>query len=443
MQTRRRLVRKTRVDAGMEPRRRLTQKTTVGHLAVELATVALVVNPTPQPTTLAWQDCFLAAEDLGQETDKRKCVYLATLPHPRTALANGVENLRCPGEFDRHKVAEMFLDIFSNPMAADAAAMSRGRCALVLEEMAIFQEKHAVDMNGQRHIHYHVALRASSSFRFAAYKHALRLKYGLASHWSDSHDGYWSAVRYGYIPTPKKPQSELDSQYVTWGRLAPHKPLFETSQEPVTASATKRKRELAVKKASEEGRPAPRARENDLYAVIVAQGIKNTPDDTWADKRLISYLKQNDPQLWQLAFRMRARLSSLIDDVWSWETVDDELALLGQSRLERVQAASSSACICQSVWRQRAEWILEANALDKGQFCADILRSITHGRHENIPVVALVGKHGGEGKSFLLSPLRQTFGPDYVQETPQPGSFPLMGLEKKRIALLDEWECDD
>ena len=43
----------------------------------------------------------------------------------------------------------------------------------------------------------------------------------------------------------------------------------------------------------------------------------------------------------------------------------------------------------------------------------------------------------------MLAPLRAVFGEAYVQPTPQPGSFPLLGLETKRIALLDEWEFDN
>ena len=57
-------------------------------------------------------------------------------------------------------------------------------------------------------------------------------------------------------------------------------------------------------------------------------------------------------------------------------------------------------------------------------------------------MVTLVGHLGGEGKSFLLAPLRKVFGLAHVQATPEPGSFPLLGLERKSVALLDEWTFD-
>ena len=81
--------------------------------------------------------------------------------------------------------------------------------------------------------------------------------------------------------------------------------------------------------------------------------------------------------------------------------------------------------------------------MDKTELCADIYRSIAHGRDESLPVVCLVGKFGGEGKSFFFAPLRNIFGPDYVQARPQPGNFPLLGLETKRCCILDEWDFDE
>ena len=54
-----------------------------------------------------------------------------------------------------------------------------------------------------------------------------------------------------------------------------------------------------------------------------------------------------------------------------------------------------------------------------------------------------MGRFGGEGKSFFFAPLRTIYGKDYVQPTPQPGSFPLLGIETKRVAILDEWTFDE
>ena len=84
------------VDAGVQwrrqrdnRRRRLRAKTTVGHAAVFLATVAMAMPPVPPPASTTWADDFLQAEELGQESERRKAVYLVTLPHPKSALTDG------------------------------------------------------------------------------------------------------------------------------------------------------------------------------------------------------------------------------------------------------------------------------------------------------------------------------------------------------------------
>eukprot|EP00973_Karenia_brevis_P061948 8616170-Karenia_brevis.AAC.1 len=51
---------------------------------------------------------------------------------------------------------------------------------------------------------------------FMPIKRALLERHGLASHWSASHNGYWSPIRYLYCPTVKKPEASLDKSYVLW-----------------------------------------------------------------------------------------------------------------------------------------------------------------------------------------------------------------------------------
>ena len=193
--------------------------------------------------------------------------------------------------------------------------------------------------------------------------------------------------------------------------------------------------------ASAQGTAEPKASEIDLYPLIVRHNIRNTPDDPWASKRLIALLKsQASPALFNMAFRIRHKLSSLIDDVWTWETVEDDLAVLGQSRVDRLAEAARSPCLCQGRWLECANYVFQANKIPAAEFCYDVYRALAYGRHESTPVMTLVGKRSGEGKSFLFSPLRTIFAKEYIQESPQRGSFALLGLETKRVAILDEWE---
>ena len=106
-------------------------------------------------------------------------------------------------------------------------------------------------------------------------------------------------------------------------------------------------------------------------------------------------------------------------------------------------AAGHGPCVCNGAWRHCAEWALQANAINPRELCHAVWKALRDGRHESTPVVTLMGRSGGEGKSFLLAPLRSIYGEEYIQATPQPGSFPLLDIETKRLALLEEWAFDE
>ncbi len=181
----------------------------------------------------------------------------------------------------------------------------------------------------------------------------------------------------------------------------------------------------------------------DLYPIIVKQGIRNTADDQNAPEKLIQWLKSyGSPALVTWCFKNRQKLPSIIEDVWAWETVDDHLETHAQSRLELLLRAARGSCGCGGRWAQTALVLLQKNGVNVNWFCSMVLRLLQNGRREDTPVLVLMGKFGGEGKSYLYSPFKHVFGEENVQPTPQPGNFPLLGLERKKVVLLDEWAFD-
>ena len=159
-------------------------------------------------------------------------------------------------------------------------------------------------------------------------------------------------MRYGFIPTPKKPQSALDPEPRAWSADGQHPSLFEASQEPTTSAALLRRRQVCVKEASAAARREPKPTEMDLYAIIVQKGFRNTPDDQHAVNRLVQFLKEHgSPALVAFAFHNRHKLAAIVDDVWSWETVDDTLLFDGQTRSQRLFQASAEPCVCSGMWR--------------------------------------------------------------------------------------------
>ena len=388
-----------------------------------------------------------------KKQDDMKRVYLVTFPHPRTSedpprrirqktASPAARDLASPSRFDRAAIEEVFVGA-SQRLVYELPQHQRRNGTVELEQMAIFMEYHQPRPNdaadAPRLPHFHIAIQAKRSFRFMPFKRALRVHYKMATHWSCAHPGYFSALRYCAFPSPTKPQAELDPEPRLWAASGRHKPLFESCQEPFTAAATQKRREDKFKAALEAGKSEPRVTEMDLYSAIVLGGFRNTPDDCHAWRRLVAQLKVASPSLYSYAFKIRTKLTSLIDDVWSWETVGDGLPMLSMTRVARLQHAATQPCRCGGQWASKAEAVFRNNSLDPSELFTDIMHALAEGRGPSAKVLVLAGRYGGEGKSFLLAPLRSIFGADGVQESPSPGSFPLMGLENKRVVLLDEW----
>ena len=388
-----------------------------------------------------------------KQQDNIRRVYLVTIPHPqawtsarrlqrKTSQDTGIP-LASPSMLDHAAVERAFLDA-ARHLVYDGPNNQWHNGAVELERLAIFKELHKpAPKSDVRLPHYHVALQAKRSFRFLPFKRALRVHHQLATHWSCDHGAFYSTVRYCALPGPKKPQPELDPEPRLWSAKLDGKSLFELCQEPVTAAALQQRHEKKVRAALEVGKPEPKATEMDLYAAIVKGGFRNTPDDRHACLRLIAYLKDTAPALYTYAFKIRAKLPGLIDDVWSWEAVDGSLAALSMGRMGRLQHTASQPCQCGGEWAQKAGEVMRNNGVVPHELFSDITHSLHHGRGPSVRVLVLAGRYGGEGKSFMLAPLRSIFGPEGVQESPQPGSFPLLGLEEKQVVLLDEWRFDE
>ncbi len=116
---------------------------------------------------------------------------------------------------------------------------------------------------------------------------------------------------------------------------------------------------------------------------------------------------------------------------------------VGQGRFEKFMAAARGPCVCQGRWVQHVLGSLRLNLIDIPDLCHSVMESLRVGRSESQKVVTLVGRHGGEGKSLFFQPLLPLYGVEHVQLRPGGGQFPLMGIETKRVALLDEWRFVD
>ena len=362
----------------------------------------------------------------------KRMVYLVTFPHPKPG-----STLVAPGSMTRMDIAQKFLEACAQPAST---VQNRQPQAVVLDRAAVFHELHKANADGLAHSHYHIAVKGVSSFRFAPVKKALQDKFKLASHWSCTHNGYWSPIRYCTVPSPSKTKSSLDPQPVLWSRLGLHPPLHLMCHEPQTAPAMWAKRQRKEDRAAETAKQEPRMTEYELWPLVVESGIQNTVDDRQAHLRLMKYVKEHcSAATCAFVFKNRARLPALIDDIWRWESIGAVVAAAERTLSDMMTAAMLAPCTCGGSWTRFAAFALDTNRIDVTSLCKSVLRALKEGRSPTCPIVTLAGISGGEGKSFFLKGLAAVVGQEHVFWTPTHPSFPLHGVEDAKVVILDEF----
>ena len=124
------------------------------------------------------------------------------------------------------------------------------------------------------------------------------------------------------------------------------------------------------------------------------------------------------------------------------EAVEDYVENAEKPRIDILKEARARPCVCAGQWQPSAKALFANNALREQDWRYAVLQSVEHGRSKGT-LVCHAGHAGNEGKSFLFAPLAEVFGEDQVFSTPPPGSFPLVGLERHRGVLLDDWRFNE
>ena len=394
---------------------------------------------TPPPRLAQTPVVGMAMDDEEADEKKGRLVYLVTLPHPKQAFSAEGRPLVAPGSMSQREVLDKFLACCARPVYRDARSIREAR-SVPVRKTGVFRELHQADPTGVAQQHDHLPIVAERMFMYLPVKRALLERYGLASHWSGTHDGYWSAIRYLVMPSPRKPEASLDKGPVLWAATEPHPPVLECCNAPLTAKAIQARREAKDKNAAEKGKQAPRVNDLDVWHIVVKNKICNTADDMTGAQQLITWAKTRATlQMQQFLFKNRGRLNPLIDDIWMWESVEQDMAVARATRLEALQSAAAAPCVCQGHWTHHVATSFHMNGIDVPMLCRDILEACSVGRSEAVPVIVLAGARGGEGKSLFLKALQSVFGHMHVFNTPEMGSFPMLELPGKKVAFLDEW----
>ena len=376
----------------------------------------------------------------------RLMVYLVTLSAilPDTMQEHGVP-LRNPSDLSREQVRDAVLDAVANP-AQEEGNSRRGRPRTRKAEVMKLigcKEPHVVRSDS---CHHHVALKLSFGVAFKGMKLALRQRHGLASHWSTSHTMLWSAVRYMTFPSEKKPF--VDASPLTWTPDGKVLNLYEEAQEPYCPFVNKRRREANAMKqpetAAKKAKPVEKFGKLDLTSLILAERLM-TP------AQVIAFAQTKGSVVMQTYInRQQRRLKEMIEDAFAWEAAQQAAATEKEKDWDLVVRLSKGVCECGDggcAWWAAASEFFARNAEQPGvlgvdrQLLAASLRNVIQRGPSKIDRVPLLVGPSNSGKSTVLDPVREVFGPECVFNKPKLGApCPLSKLPRgKRFVYFDDF----
>jgi len=323
----------------------------------------------------------------------------------------------------------------SRQNAADAVlrAYKEAYPRVAVQQWAVFEERHGGSgVAWKREKHWHIAVKASRTHRWLPVKRALEAD-GFYVHFSDSHGGYHSAFRYGYVPTAKKPRCELDSTpLLSDGHPAP----FDASMpnQKTYSSKDKAKGPSSRSNDAEAGAPPPKkirlTKTVMAHNAVVSLGMKT-------GQQLTAYAiaENNDGRPKLLEFVHGVDAQGFVEKVWKAEGAGGDLQRLGMTRLQILERAAEDDCVCGGEWRGAVERQLIANDIDPAALSRAIWAALDQGAKRGHTVV-IIGPPGC-GKTTVLKPLRVIYNAH--PKPPQHCSYPFLHLERREICFWNDF----
>ena len=372
-------------------------------------------------------------EGLGVEapTAKRQ-VYLVTISHVLPGHVRTAD-LRDLATLSRQEIGEAVRLAFDQPLRG---TKPRADDEPVVTKLVVYQEGH---QDGSKH--FHVAVRLTKSLTWGLAKRTLRTRDHVAAHFSSTHTQFWSAVRYGYMPTLAKP--EVDAEPLSWscnggwGSLD----LFAESQRPWNADIWMRRSEAAEKAASASSSQKARCKFNklDLTSIILAKGLTTVA-------ALLEYTQNHGTEAMQLFVHQRQKfLKEYLAEAQEWGGAQQQAAADRQTDWALVCQTATKACphgeSCP--YATAAAMFFEANSatLSLADLAAALRNIIVAGPSKTTRAPMIVGPTNS-GKSTLVLPFDDVFGFTNVFHKPAlNSSFALRNiLKQKRFLFWDDYQ---
>ena len=353
--------------------------------------------------------------DMGPEVaGKRHEVYLVTLSR---ALPGTVEmsNLVDTSTLTSEAVGLAVRRAFDEPLGRVPGAPGRPRrpdAESVVKKVAVFRECHA---DGAAH--FHVALLLSQKMAWGPPKRALRERDGMATHWSCSHTQWWSALRYGAIPTLKK--TEVDDDPWPWTKDGADIDFFGESQRPWNAHVWKRRREEAEKAvAAGTAKRARRFTKLDLTALILDRDLQTKA-------ALLEYVQDYGTEdMQRYVHGQQKHLKEHLAEAAEWGAARANARAERETDWELVCRTADGPCPhgaeCQYA-RSTSRFFAENRAtLSQVELAAALRAIIINGPSKTTRTPMIVGPTN-TGKSTVLLPFDDLFGFKNVFHKPAPG----------------------
>lgn len=303
----------------------------------------------------------------------------------------------------------------------------------LVRKLVVFQESHA---DGSKH--FHVAVQLQQSRTFSVAKRTLRSRDHLAAHFSSSHRQFWSAVRYGHIPTLSKPV--VDPHPISWckGQGWNTLDLFAESQRPWTAHMWKRRREEVEKLAQMNPKKKGKFSKLDLTAIILEHSLA-TPT------AVLQFAQDHGTEAMQVFVHQRQKnLKELVAEAHAWGEAREQARLEKETEWDLVCRIADEACPHgeHCTYSAAATAFFQANAasLCQRELAVALRNIVLRGPSKTTRVPMLVGPTNS-GKSTLVLPFDNLFGFSRVFHKPAlHSSFALRNLlNDKRFIFWDDF----
>ena len=430
-------MRKSRLEVWMREWRKSRElRLTIPHISACLSVTAMSVTQAAKRAR-CWQKLPPFWKDfrdaLGAEAaDANQQVYLVTVSR---VLPGTVTSYQDISQLSRSQVADMIRDALDNPVSA-ASGAGRPRGAGADRVLVVFLVV-AKELHEDGTPHFHTVVKLSHKMRFKQAKRTLIERHRIPSHWSCSHTQVWSALSYIHIATPAKPI--VDKELWVWTHDGSKLDLMEKCREPFTAAAWRKRREGLEVAAALEGKKEPCFRKLDLQALILSKHLHTKAS-------LLTYVQDHGSCAAQdFVSKHQRRLGDFIEDAQEWAAAKVDSIEEKMTSAELLYRAASQPCphlpqVCP--YGAAAGMIFQQNANSFSPHrLAVALRTIIHtGPSKTCRVPMLVGP-SNTGKSTLVYPFDDLFGPKHVFHKPALGStFALRNITKrKRFILWDDY----